>query len=185
MNHEAEIIKLLQRYFAAYPNSQMDAGALAFYARALAPLSIETIDAAMMMLIRTSKFFPSIAEVFQAAQSLIDYMENKRPSATEAWAEVMREARRKHLYKPWDYSCDEVQKAVAAFGKQELCTLEEDKVGIARAQFMKMYNEIVQAEKDRRRYDAVVAEIERESKPQLQGEIIALAEAKSMKEARK
>ena len=68
----------------------------------------------------------------------------------------MREARAKFVYRPWELSCPEVEKAVEAFGKMDLCTLEETAVNTARAQFMRMYQQIVERKEERRQNEAVL-----------------------------
>lgn len=62
MSDQTEIIKILTPYLMAFPQSKMNEGSLIVYARALSSLSIAEIDAAMLKLMRTVKFFPSLAE---------------------------------------------------------------------------------------------------------------------------
>ena len=177
MSNEAEIAKLLQTYFLAYPNSSMPKESWAFYVRALIPLPIELIEAAMMMLVTKSKYFPAIAEIFDAAKSIMSTLEKQRPTPTEAWKEVMTLARTRHLYKPWEYSCDEVREAVEAFGKRELCMIEESTVGVARAQFMRMYSEILRTNSEKRESLEILKALQNDGK-NIGGKIIQLAEAK-------
>lgn len=178
MENEAEIIRLLQRYSLAYPNSTMDAATFAFYARALNRFTVDDLEAAMMKLIQTCKFFPSIAEIAESAQSFIDYVENLRPTAAEAWREAMRQARINFLHRPWEYSCEEVKATVEAFGKRELCMLEESAMNTARAQFMRMYNEIVERAKEEREIKEIRAVLDNDRAKLARGKIIELAEAR-------
>lgn len=67
MSNETEIIKVLAPYLAAFPQSRMDRAGLIIYARALKELSTAEIDAAMLHLMRTLRFFPSVAEIFESA----------------------------------------------------------------------------------------------------------------------
>ena len=55
----------------------------------------------------------------------------------------MQNVRRNHVYKPWVFSCPEVEQAVKQFGKMELIGLEEDAINTARAQFMRIYNGVL------------------------------------------
>ena len=138
--HETEIIMTLTPYLLAFPQSKMTAEGLVIYAKALSSLSIAEINAAMLKLMRTCKFFPTVAEIFEQAAVMKDFASGKEiPSPDEAWAEVQREVRRKHLYREWEYSCPEVKAAVEHFGKYELCTLQVDDMNTARAQFMRIY----------------------------------------------
>ena len=177
LSKETAIIKLLQKYITAFPNAKMPDGAWAIYARALSPLSIEEINAAMLKLLRTLKFWPSVAEIFEAAKSVREYAEGSAlPTAADAWGEVMRLVDRCHMYQPWTYSCPEVQMAAERFGKYELCALLQSEVSIARAQFMRMYNEIVGRRKDNRENEAVLQTLPKSKK--VLAKVVEIAEAK-------
>lgn len=156
--HLQAIIKTLTPYLMAYPQSKMNEGGLMIYAKALANLSVEEIDAAMLKLTLTLKFFPSIAEIFEEARNMRDVSEGELlPSPGEAWEEAMRLTRDCHVYKPWVYSCPEVEKAVKRFGKMELCLLEPSGMNTARAQFCRFYEEIVRQKRNKAVNESVVA----------------------------
>lgn len=157
MSRESDVVRVLKPYIAAFPQAKINDGTLLVYARALAYLPPELIDAAMLKLLRTLKFFPSVAEIIEAAEGLVELAEGKAlPTPAEAWGEAMREARAKFVYRPWELSCPEVEKAVQAFGKMDLCMLEEAAVNTARAQFMRMYQQIVERKEERRQNEAVL-----------------------------
>ena len=67
---EIAIIKVITPYLAAFPQSKMDQAGLMVYSRALKELTIPEIDAAMLHLMRTKKFFPAVAEIFEAADTM-------------------------------------------------------------------------------------------------------------------
>lgn len=184
MSKETEIVKLLRQYLSAFPNATMQDSAWAIYARALSTLSLDEINAAMLKLLTASKFWPSVAEIIEAARSVRECAEGSTlPTAAEAWQEVQQLVRTRHIYKPWEYSCVEVQKAAECYGRYELCNLLESEVGIARAQFCKMYNEIAQRSEEKRKNEEVLArlpQIKREALGSVNGKIIALAEAKAV-----
>ena len=137
-------IKLLATCRKAFPQSKADGETLALYARALEPLGYGAIEAAVMRCLRTARFFPTIAEIYDAAESVQRTATNTgTPEAGEAWEEAMQNVRRNHVYKPWVFSCPEVKQAVKQFGKMELIGLEEDAMNTARAQFMRIYNGIL------------------------------------------
>ena len=149
--HETEIIMTLTPYLLAFPQSKMTAEGLVIYAKALSSLSIAEINAAMLKLMRTCKFFPTVAEIFEQATVMKDFASGKEiPSPDEAWAEVQSEVRRKHLYREWEYSCPEVKAAAEHFGKFELCNLKVDEVNTARAQFMRIYKAVVERARDKK-----------------------------------
>ena len=139
-----KVMKLLVTCRKAFPSSRADAETLALYVKVLAPLSYAEIEAAVLRIMRTAHFFPTAAEIFEAAEK-VEQAANKTglPDAGEAWREAMANVYENHVYHPWIYSCPEVEKAVKRFGKKELCSPGEHEVNTARAQFMKIYNEIV------------------------------------------
>ena len=142
------IIKLLTPYLAVFPNCKLDATGLVLYSKALLPLDLPVIEVAMTKLLQTCKFFPTPAEIFEAADSVKEYVSStsgdRVPTPAEAWQEAMELVRKYSLYKEWEYSCDEVKKAIQQFGKYELTMLETKDVNIARSQFMRIYDRICQ-----------------------------------------
>lgn len=157
MAKEAEIVRLLRQYFQAFPKAEMPDSAWAMYGRALSPLTLEEINAAMLKLLRTAKFWPSVAEIFEAAKSVTETaQEIGLPTAAEAWEEVIAQARKNGLYRKWEYSCPEVEAALKAFGKEELCMTETAQVNTSRAQFMRMYKEICERKTEIRENNAVL-----------------------------
>lgn len=179
MSKETEIVKLLRQYLSAFPNAAMQDSAWAIYARALSPLSLEEINAAMLKLLRTFKFWPSVAEIFEAAKSVRETAAGSGlPTAAEAWEEVMRLARAHGLYRKWEYSCPEVKAALQAFGKEELCLTETAQANTSRAQFMRMYAEICRRRQDERENEAVLSALPKARERLARGKIVQIAEAR-------
>ena len=158
MTKEEAILRIIKPYASVFPNSaKMQPEAWPIYARALSALSPEEISAAMLKLMRTSKFFPTIAEIFEAARSVRETADGSGlPTAAEAWEEVIAQARKNGLYRKWEYSCQEVEAALKAFGKEELCMTETAQVNTSRAQFMRMYKEICERKQEIRENNAVL-----------------------------
>ena len=151
MEHEEAIVATLTPYLMAFPQSKMTPAGLAIYARALNSLSTAEINAAMLKLLRTCRFFPTVAEIFEQAEVMRDFAtDTGLPTPDEAWAEAQKEVRRKGIYADWELSCPEIERAVAYFGKMELCSLKIDDVNTARAQFMRIYKSIVDRAKDKK-----------------------------------
>ena len=149
--HEADIIQTLTPYLLAFPQSKMTTEGLLVYARALSGFSIAEINAAMLKLMRTCKFFPTVAEIFEQAAVMKEFAcGSGLPTPEEAWAETQRNVKTRHIHGEWEYSCPEVKKAVDFFGKAELCSLNVDEVNTARAQFMRIYKSIVEQARDRK-----------------------------------
>ena len=151
-NHERDIIVTLTPYLIAFPQSKMTAEGLVIYAKALSSLSVAEINAAMLKLMRTCRFFHTVAEIFEQAEVMRAFAAGSSlPTPDEAWAEAQRNVKTRHLYGgEWEYSCPEVKKAVDSFGKVELCSLNVDDVNTARAQFMRIYKSIAERAKERK-----------------------------------
>ena len=147
--HQMEIVATLTPYLMALPQSKINEGSLVIYAKALSSLSIAEIDAAMLKLMKTSKWFPAIAEIFEASENIETFITGKsKPTADMAWAEAMKLAHDKWIYGKWEYSCKEVELAVNYFGKMELCQIETDNINTARAQFMRIYESVLKRQRD-------------------------------------
>lgn len=143
-----DITKMLSPYLAIFPSCKIDSVGLVMYAKALLPLSLPAIEAALIKLLQTSVFFPSVAEIFKEADEMERFALAKSsgsrvPTAAEAWEEVQRLVKDCYVYKKWEFSCPQVEKAAKQFGIKELCVLESNAVNTARAQFMRIYDSIV------------------------------------------
>lgn len=151
MAKESEIAKVIATYLTAYPQSKIEPTGLVLYAKALNDYSLPEIEAAMTKLLAVSKFFPSVSEIIEQIHNVRGIASDAPElAAAEAWGEVMDYVKHKGIYQSWPYSRSEVKEAVRQFGgREELCLLEMDTVGVARAQFMRIYDSIVQREKDR------------------------------------
>lgn len=153
MAQEVEIVKILTPYLLAFPSCKANEGTLVIYARALSAYNVGEINAAMLKLMKICKFFPTVAEICEQVDKLRQFVREDAGepgvlTAGEAWQEAMDNVRKNHLYKPWQYSTPEVEQAVRQFGKMELIALEEDAMNTARAQFMRIYNAVVEKRKD-------------------------------------
>ena len=134
-----------------YVKTKTSNAALKLYVIALDDLSFEQIQAAVIKLINTAKFFPTIAEIRSAADEMTAYANHDcKPDPGEAWAEAIRFAKARSPYdsRPYEFSCDEVREAVNRFGRNSLWELQSKDEGIARAQFMKIYENILTTKKD-------------------------------------
>lgn len=179
MKREAEILKVLKPYAAAFPNMKMQPEAWPIYASVLSVLTPDEVNAAMRKLLHTIKFFPTVAEIFEAAQSIRQTVEGSGlPDAGEAWEEVIRQGRMNGLDRPWTFSCPEVQMALERFGKVELMMVEEKQTNTARAQFMRIYAEVVKSQKTERENNAVLDALPNARAKIARGKIVELAEVR-------
>lgn len=174
----SKIVKLLTPYLTAYPSCRLGASGLMLYARALQDIPLDEIDAAMLRLMRTSRFFPTVAEILESVKSTRDVISQKdTASAGAAWQEAMNLVKRIGPYGPWTYSSPAVERAVKQFGKMELCELETDAMNTARAQFMKIYNVEAEREKAREEVHATLKAMPNDKAMSL---ISRLADSKSL-----
>ena len=122
-------------------------------------MEVGLIYAAMMKILHTSTFFPSVAEIRSTAEKLLNFNRmNTLPTAGEAWEEIQKQVRKVGPYssQPWEFSCPEVEKAARQFGLMELCRLQENEVNTARAQFMRIYDRQQEKMKELREMETVM-----------------------------
>lgn len=149
--HQQQIVATLTPYFMALPQSKINAGSLVVYARALSSLTIAEIDAAMLKLMRTVKFFPTVAEIFEQADNVKNFaIGTTEKSADEAWHEVMKEVHSAFIYREPKFSTPEIRQAALNMGWTSLCNLETDAINTARAQFMRIYESILKRKADKK-----------------------------------
>lgn len=104
---ELQAQKLLYVLESAYSRSEFRPGTAKIYTQMLADLPYEVAKTAVMRLIATSKWLPTIAEIRHACAELIDPL----LSAEDAWIEACKAAR---VYTPYQ-APPEVRKAQAAY----------------------------------------------------------------------
>ena len=159
MNAKA-IMAVLYPALELFPQSKITERGLILYVKALADLTPAEVEAAIIRHLRTSKFFPSVAEILEHADAIKAHIRHDgTPTAEEAWGEVQNLAKTAHIYKPWKCSCPEVERAVNYFGKEELCKLPADGVNTARAHFMRIYNSVAAREKDAKESEAAISSL--------------------------
>ena len=158
----AKTAQLLNAYLKLFPESKADAETLALYIPVLDELTFEQVKAAMIRLMHTARFFPKPAEIFAAAESVSKHVnQDGLPDAGEAWDECMRWLQRNSPYDanrtPWKHP--EVERAAKRFGIMALYELEAEQANTARAQFMKIYNQIVTQKQDAAVNDKVMQKL--------------------------
>lgn len=118
---------------AAYPNANLPPETVAVYSAALADLEPERVSRAVGVLIKRSRFFPTVAEIRDiVADQTLDF-----PSPVAAWEEAVARTdgtweREKHPV---------VSRALAAIGGPWTVRTTENVVG-TRAQFLKFYEQL-------------------------------------------
>lgn len=161
---------MLAACLRGFPQSKADNETIMFYVMALDDLSLAEVKAALVKLSRTAKFFPTVAEIYEAAESVKNTAQGSAElDAGQAWEEAMRLVKTCHMYKPWTFSTPEVEQAVKQFGKMELIGLEESAMNTARAQFRNIYNGIISRKKEQKQNKDVLAKLGIEAGKQLTG----------------
>ncbi|MFA5186374.1 MAG: hypothetical protein WC551_07865 [Patescibacteria group bacterium] len=143
---KSEVGKLVQMLMAAYPNSKADPKTAAVYEMALTDLDLVKAQRAVLRLLSTTKFLPTISEIREAATAL-DI--GPRRSGAEAWCDVMKQIDDEGAYGTPSFDDPIVADIVKQWGWRRLCfegSLESD-----RARFIETYEAIA----SRRREDAV------------------------------
>lgn len=124
----AEAKRLVVMLSASWPRQEIQQATLEVYALALADLDHGVAKAAVLQLMQTSRFFPTIAEIREAAvQTRVSL-----PTPEEAWGVVHRAIGKHGSYREPLFDCDEIQLATDAIGWQELCLGEHPAANRAR-----------------------------------------------------
>lgn len=151
---EVEVAKLIKVLQEAYPRSEFSEGRIEIYTMMLADLPYQAAQKAVLKLIATSPFLPTIAEIRKTAA---EYMYEPLPSVDDAYAEAREFA--KHKYNPnvGPLSAAELEKAglrpltakaLASVGIDVMAMTTEPSV--VAAQFKAAYERLADSAKQRR-----------------------------------
>jgi hypothetical protein len=144
-------VKLLTPLVLAYPAAKITNDTVKVYATALSELTELELKAGVMKCMRTCKFFPSIAEIMEAAQQMVEVATGTAcKDGDEAWNEVQRQMQEAFVYKKPVFSTPEIEKAALSMGWIGLCETPTDNIATVRAQFLKMYEAVCQRKKETR-----------------------------------
>lgn len=125
---ESEATDIVAWLVGAYPHRPLPPSSAAVYALALADVDFDGAKAAVMRLIQTSRWLPTIAEIREeVAKARVSL-----PGAEEAWGVVRRAISRYGSYRSPSFDCDEIDAAVDAIGWRELCLSEDHTASRAR-----------------------------------------------------
>ena len=154
MTDPKNIVKLLGAYLKMYPECKLTAEGLAMYSRPLGKYSLEQIRVAMDKLSETSEFFPKPVHIIKEINNLAVHVATEGrgiPDAGEAFREMIEQAKRHSVFTDkWKFSTPAIAKAVQRFGKNEVLYMNESDIGIARAQFRKIYEEELHKQAERK-----------------------------------
>lgn len=158
-NNVQRVAAIVLQAANAWPHiaGKMTAGTAAIYAQALADIPAEAVEVAYASLLRTSQWYPSVAQVRQEAEAYIRLHNGTvEQTADEAWCEVMHALRayphRSHPLQPL------TQAALAACGGlTKLAHSEEAMLPAFQSQFRKAYETCLKRQKDNDRIMSVIA----------------------------
>ncbi|RMD57454.1 hypothetical protein D6833_13885 [Candidatus Parcubacteria bacterium] len=140
--HRLEILNVLHKLALVYPQQEVPEETVEMYVRLLDDLPVDALRAAALQLATTSKWFPTVAEIREAAFALMEH-QSGLPSAYEAWQEVMRQAFEVgHTGKP-QFSHPAIMEAVKAIGGWRYVCMSTNQVA-DRARFVDAYEQLVQ-----------------------------------------
>lgn len=106
--------------------------------RTLSDLPADVAEAALMMVLATSRYFPTVADIRAAAAQI---QNPQAMDASEAWGQVAAALRKFGLYQAkeaMEYLSPDVAAMVQRFGWYELC--HADKIDVIRGQFMRAWD---------------------------------------------
>lgn len=158
MNKE-QVKRLLAAAIANFPNMQERdmKPTLILWEKMLADIPYEVAEKALMKVLATSKFFPTVADIREAATTITA---PQLPTAAEAWGEVIKAVRRYGTYQENEAMESlplPVAQVVRWIGWREICLSEEPEV--VRAQFMRMYDTQVKRERENAQMPADVRQL--------------------------
>lgn len=147
MATDREIEKALTVLSAAYPRFDLPEETIRIYQRLLADLDFDLLKAATLQCATMCKFFPTVAEIRDAATEIVTMAEHI-PTPIEAWGEVIQAIRKigGNSFRP-DFSHPMIDELVKHFGWHALCT--SDHSFADRARFMDAYADMLKASRRR------------------------------------
>lgn len=138
-----EFMQLWTVLTSAYPGFKTPAATIEVYNRALADLDYTLAEAAVLDAVSKSKFFPTIAEIREAAARLVVGADASMP-ALEAWGEIKKAVAifGRHGWAGAQKFLDERTAAtIRAIGWLSFCDSEVDEEMSWRARFVELYDQ--------------------------------------------
>ena len=144
MATQIEILRVLKILGDVYPTYRLSSSAVEIYVRLLADVPGPILEQGALEHISRSSFFPSIAEIRQAAFNLSDAI-NPIPSEYDAWSDVQSQTQCiGHEGQP-QFENPVTTRVVQQLGWRQLC-LSENPIA-DRAHFIQAYRELVNAQR--------------------------------------
>jgi len=138
LSESAKLVAVLQ---AAYPTKELSEESIRLYAEMLSDLDPREAGNAVKRIIATSRFFPTVAEIREAAAENAISM----PDVEQAWGEVTRQIKSVGRYRTPVFSHPAITSTVDAIGWTTFC--ESQSIGVERGHFMKLFQAHAEAAK--------------------------------------
>ena len=135
-----EILLILKKLFAAYPNTTVDEEAIVIYVQMLGNIAPNELRMAVHQCICTCTFLPGVAEILETHHSLKGNLIEQTPG--EAWGSVEKALRGVGSWGKPKFKNELTARVVDMMGWRNLC--ESDKPSVDRAQFMRMYEGVAE-----------------------------------------
>ena len=145
-----DIDKAWKALLAAFPNNKAEAGTAAIYAATLQDLDSEALHAAVLECITKCKFFPTVAELREAAFS-VSTSRIAQQTALEAWGQVKAMVGNYGYYRVpdvTDFSNQTAGETILTLGWRDFCLSETDDEMSWRARFCELYEAKCQRERE-------------------------------------
>jgi len=141
---EIELTKRIGALAAAFPYAQISGETIKVYARMLADIPLEVLDAVASQAMAECEFFPTIARVREMAMNLASPT-GQHVSGFEAWEQVIRQIRSVGSYGRPGFIDPLITRAVECLGWPELC--QSDNQVADRSHFVRIYEQLVERER--------------------------------------
>ena len=148
MASQEDVAKVLAFLGGMYPRFEFPATSAAVYYDMLKDLDPTGLMLAVKKLGDESRFFPTVAEIRQAYFRL-EELAHGTPEAGQAWGEVVRQVWECGTWAIPRFSDPLIQRAVDAIGWEAICL--SDTIGVERAHFMKIYDQLKERQREHRR----------------------------------
>ncbi len=142
-----EMAQLLAVLAASYPRFEVDDLKVRVWHEMLGDLDYAVASMAVKKIIMQNTFAPAIAEVRKAATEI---MSPEQVTGSEAWGEVTRAIRHYGYYRETEALASmspTTARVVRHMGWQDIC-MSEEPVGVLRGQFLRMYDQVADREKE-------------------------------------
>ena len=159
-NKPSPHMQAIATLFAAFGQAG-DYQRMAVYGKMLKQFPPELLTAAVNKALLESKFLPSISEIADACEKLLEAVDDsvRVKSWDEAWAEIQKQMQDAFVYKKPVFSTPEIEQAAMAFGWIALCETQTADLPTVRAQVRRFYEDACARSKERKNNAKVLGKL--------------------------